>query len=72
MVKDTTEAETVAIETRSRRVGSGLAGSHTISGSWKAFKASRSRNASVTRTVYEVNSIRGLCDNALASRLDRT
>jgi hypothetical protein len=72
MVKDTTEAETVTIETQSGRVGSGPAGSHTISGTWKAFKASRLRNASATPTVCEVNSICGVCDNVLASHLDRT
>jgi len=46
MVKDTTEAETVTIELWSQRVARGPADSHTISGTWKAFKASRSRNAS--------------------------
>jgi hypothetical protein len=46
MVKDTTEAETVTIETQSRRVEAGPVGSHMISGRWKAFKASRSLNGS--------------------------
>src|SRR5262249_53913835 len=49
MVKDTTEAETVTIETRSHRVEKGPAGDHTISGAWKAFSASRSRNGSVIK-----------------------
>jgi len=48
-VKDTTEAETVTTETRSQRIGSGPAGSHAISGSWHAIKASRSRNGSVIK-----------------------
>lgn len=46
-VKDTTEAETVTIETRSRRVETGPAGSHAISGSWRAYKTNRSRNGSI-------------------------
>jgi ketosteroid isomerase-like protein len=49
MVKDTTEAETVTIESQSQRVESGPAGYHTISGKWKAFKASRSRNGSLIK-----------------------
>jgi hypothetical protein len=49
MVKDTTEAETVTIETQSHRVEGGPAGSHTVSGTWKAFKASRSLNGSLIK-----------------------
>ena len=49
MVKDTTEAETVTIETQSHRVESGPASSHTVSGTWKAFKASRSLNGSLIK-----------------------
>jgi|SRR5215468_12474219 len=49
MVKDTTEAETVTIKTQSRRVEAGPASSHTISGTWKAFKASRSLNGSLIK-----------------------
>ena len=49
MVKDTTEAETVTIETQSHRVESGPTGSHTFSGTWKAFKASRSLNGSLIK-----------------------
>lgn len=44
MVKDTTEAETVTIETQSHRVEAGPVSSHMISGKWKAFKAGRSLN----------------------------
>ena len=47
VVKDTTEAETVTIETRYRRVANGPEGSHAISGSWRAFKTNRSRNGSI-------------------------
>jgi hypothetical protein len=47
VVKDMTEAETVTIETQSQQVESGPAGYHAISGSWRAFKARRSRNGSV-------------------------
>jgi hypothetical protein len=49
IVKDTTEAETVTIETRSHRVEKGPAGDHTISGAWKEFGASRSRNGSIIK-----------------------
>ncbi len=49
LVKDTTEAETVTIETQSHRVESGSTGDHAISGTWRAFKASRSRNGSLIR-----------------------
>jgi hypothetical protein len=48
-VKDTTEAETVTIETRSHRLEGGRAGSYTLSGTWKAFKASRSLNGSLIK-----------------------
>jgi len=56
MVKDTTEAETVTIETRSRRVEPGPAGSHTIAGTWKAFKASRSLNGSLIKYTCKKDS----------------
>ena len=49
MVKDTTEAETVTIETQSHRLEGTRAGAHTISGIWKAFKASRSLNGSLIK-----------------------
>ena len=49
MVKDTTEAETVTIETWSHRVEAGPAGFHAISGRWKAFKARRSLNGSLIK-----------------------
>jgi len=47
VVKDTTEAEAVTIETRSRRVEKGPAGAHAISGSWRAYESNRSRNGSI-------------------------
>ena len=49
MVKDTTEAETVTVETQSHRLEGGRAGSHATSGIWKAFKASRSLNGSLIK-----------------------
>lgn len=49
VVKDTTEAQTVTIETRNRRVETGPAGSHAISGSWRAYKTNRSRNGSIIK-----------------------
>ena len=47
MVKDTTEAETVTIETQSHRVEGGPAASQAISGTWRSFKASRSLNGTL-------------------------
>ncbi len=49
LVKDTTEKETVTIETHQRRIAKGSRGSHAISGSWIAFKTSRSRNGSIIK-----------------------
>ena len=49
LVKDTTESETVTIETRNRRIQKGPAGAHAISGSWLAYKTTRSRNGSIIR-----------------------
>jgi hypothetical protein len=49
VVKDTTEAETVTIETRNRRIKKGPEGSHAISGSWHAYRTTRSRNGSVIK-----------------------
>jgi hypothetical protein len=39
----------VTIETRNRRIKNGPAGSHAISGSWRAYKTSRSRNGSISQ-----------------------
>jgi hypothetical protein len=47
--KDTTEAQTVTIETLNRRVTNGPAGSHSISGSWRAYKINRSKNGSTIK-----------------------
>lgn len=49
LVKDTTEAETVTIETSYRRIEKGPDGSHAISGSWRAQKTNRSRNGSIIK-----------------------
>jgi hypothetical protein len=49
IVKDTTEADTVTIETHSQRIASGPAGSHAISGSWQAYKTNRSSNGSIIK-----------------------
>jgi hypothetical protein len=46
VVKDTTEAQPVTIETLSKRVDHGPAGSHTLSGSWRAYKINKSHNGS--------------------------
>jgi hypothetical protein len=50
VVKDTTEAQAVTIETRSKRVAPGPAGAHVISGSWRAYKISKSENGSSLNT----------------------
>jgi hypothetical protein len=49
LVKDTTEPETVTIETRNRRIERGPHGSHVISGSWRAYQTNRSRNGSIIK-----------------------
>jgi hypothetical protein len=49
VLKDTTEAQTVTIETYSKRVNPGPAGSHVLSGSWRAYKISRSENGSIIK-----------------------
>jgi len=49
VVKDTTEAQAVTIETHSKRVAPGPAGSHVFSGSWRAYKISRSENGSIIK-----------------------
>ena len=46
VVKDTTEAETVTIETMYHRINKGPADSHLISGTWKAYLIHRSSNGS--------------------------
>jgi hypothetical protein len=47
LVKDTTEAQAVTVEIVSKRVDRGPAGSHALSGSWQAYKVSRSKNGSI-------------------------
>ena len=47
MVKDTTEADTVTIETLNRRVQCRTSGSRPISGSWRAYKIKRSSHGSI-------------------------
>jgi hypothetical protein len=49
LVKDTTEAETVTVKTRNRRIEKGPDGSHAISGSWRAYETNRSRNGSTIK-----------------------
>jgi hypothetical protein len=46
-VKDTTEADTVTIETLARRVDKGPPDAHAISGSWRAYQTNRSSNGSL-------------------------
>ena len=49
LVRDTTEAQAVTIETLSKRVDERPAGSHVLSGSWRAYKVSRSQNGSIIK-----------------------
>lgn len=46
LVKDTTKAGTVTIETNCRRINKGPADSHLISGAWQAYLIHRSSNGS--------------------------
>jgi hypothetical protein len=46
LVRDTTEAQAVTSETFSKRIDKSPTGSHAISGSWQAYKTSRSQNGS--------------------------
>jgi hypothetical protein len=48
-LKDSTEAETVTIKTRSRRLEKGPAGAHAISGKWSPYKVQRSKNSSIIK-----------------------
>lgn len=59
VVKDTTEANTVTIETDSRRVADGPPGSHVISGSWRAYKTHRSSNGSIIKYKCTAESFSG-------------
>jgi len=47
VVKDTTEAQAVTIETVSKRVEQGPDGAHFLSGSWQAYKTNKSKNGSI-------------------------
>jgi hypothetical protein len=47
VVKDTTEAQAVTIETVRKRVERGPDGSHVLSGSWQAYKVNKSKNGSI-------------------------
>jgi len=67
-VKDTTEAETVTIETRNRRIKKGPEGSHAISGSWRAYKTTRSRNGSVIK--YKCTTEGFSAESPLGERFD--
>jgi len=49
VLKDTTEAQPVSIETLSQRVTQGPAGSHALSGSWRANKYTRSKNGATIK-----------------------
>jgi hypothetical protein len=56
VVKDTTESQPVTSETVSQRVKKGPAGSHALSGSWRAYKFNRSKNGSTIKYRCTENS----------------
>ncbi len=68
MVKDTTEADTVTIETLNRRVENGPAGSHAISGSWRAYQTNRSSNGSIIKYKCTADGFSG--ETPLGERFD--
>lgn len=68
LVKDTTEAETVTIETRNRRIDNGPVGSHAISGSWRAYKTNRSSNGSIIKYKCTADGFSG--ETPLGERFD--
>jgi hypothetical protein len=47
LIKDTTEADTVTIETQARRLDKSPPNAHAISGSWRPFQTHRSANGSL-------------------------
>lgn len=47
VVKDTTEAEAVTIETVSKRLREGPKRAYILSGTWQAYKVNRSKNGSI-------------------------
>jgi hypothetical protein len=49
ILRDTTEAETVTIETRLRRIKKGPPGAHIVSGSWRAYKVDKSQNGLIIK-----------------------
>ena len=51
VVKDTTEAQPVTLETLSKRVEQGPSGSHILSGSWLFYKKSQSNQSNVVPTI---------------------
>jgi len=66
--KDTTEAETVTIETHNSRIHGGPAGSHAISGSWRAYETHRSRNDSIIKYKCTADGFSG--ETPLGERFD--
>jgi hypothetical protein len=68
LVKDMTEAETVTTETRNRRIDKGPAGSHAISGSWRAYKTNRSSNGSIIKYKCTADGFSG--ETPLGERFD--
>lgn len=49
LVRDTTETEAVTTTVHFRRTGKGPAGSHNISGRWRAFKVEKSLNSRIIK-----------------------
>jgi hypothetical protein len=48
-LSDTTESQPVTIETLSKRIDRGFPGSHALSGSWRAYRVSRSKSGATIK-----------------------
>jgi hypothetical protein len=68
VVKDTTEAEAVTIESMFNRIAAAPPGAHLLSGSWQIFKQSRSENSTII--TYMCTSQGFSAETPLGERLD--
>src|SRR6516165_1642765 len=68
VVKDTTEAQAVTIETVSKRLEQGPDGSHVLSGSWQAYKVNKSKNGSMI--TYRCTADRFSAETPLGEKFD--
>jgi hypothetical protein len=68
VVKDTTEAEAVTLESVFSRIAPAPPGAHALSGSWQIFKQSRSENSTIV--TYKCTSLGFSAETPLGERLD--